>query len=174
MLRLFLLRHAKAAQPADGGADIDRPLEPRGREAALAMAAYMTERGYGAARVLCSAALRTRETLGLMLPHIAGECEIRLSQRLYGADAPGYLEAIREFGLAESGLMLIGHNPAIAELAAVLAPVGDAEALVAIREKYPTAGLALIGFDHPRWADIGPGSGRLIAFHTPRSIAPRP
>jgi phosphohistidine phosphatase len=171
MLRLMLLRHAKSSWDTSGQPDFDRPLNERGRGAAPAMAAYMAVNGLMPARILCSAAQRAKETLALMLPHLDGDIDICIARRLYQADAPGYLEAMREFGSTEMSLMVIGHNPATEDIAHILAPVGDAAGLAAMKEKYPTAGLAVIGFDVPRWPDIGPGTGRLISFLTPKSIA---
>ncbi|MEJ8574415.1 histidine phosphatase family protein [Microbaculum marinum] len=170
MLRLMLLRHAKSSWDVPGKADFDRPLNERGRAAAPRMASYMAENGLLPERIVCSAALRAVETLALVLPPISADMEIILSRRLYEADGEGYLTAVREAGGTAASLLLVGHNPAMEDVAGLLAPVGDAVALAEMHEKFPTAGLAVIDFDGPRWSDVGPGAGRLIAFHTPKSI----
>ena len=68
--RLFLLRHAHpAAMPAVGWADTDRPLTPHGRRQARELGGTLAQAGIEL--VLCSPALRTRETveeLGLAAP----------------------------------------------------------------------------------------------------------
>lgn len=170
MLRLMLLRHAKSSWDRADLQDFDRPLNERGRQAAPSMAEFIVAHDLVPARILCSAARRARETLALMLPRFDGDIDICIARRLYSADAPGYLEAIRDYGGTEVSLMLIGHNPATEDIAHILAPVGDAAGIEAIRKKYPTGGLAVIGFDEPRWADVGPGGGRLISFHTPKTV----
>jgi phosphohistidine phosphatase len=170
MLRLLLLRHAKSSWEDPELADFDRPLNERGRAAAAAMGTFMAERGFLPTRILCSAALRARETLALVLPFLNGDLDICVAQRLYDSDAPGYLTAVREYGGTELSLMLIGHNPATEDFAHVLAPVGDAAGLAAMKAKFPTTGLVVIGFDLPQWRDVGPGLGRLISFHTPKTI----
>ena len=65
MKRLVLLRHAKSAWNNPALADHDRPLNPRGRAAALAMARAVTE--LAPDLVLCSDAARTRETASLLV-----------------------------------------------------------------------------------------------------------
>ncbi len=170
MLRLLLLRHAKSSWSETGQPDYDRPLNGRGRQAAPAMAAFMAGQALEPGRILCSGAQRAKETLALMLPLLPGDCDICVSRRLYEADATGYLDAIREYALTAGTVMLIAHNPAMEELAHILAPVGDAPSLRAMKQKYPTTGLAVIDFEEPRWSEIGPGGGRLTAFHTPAGI----
>jgi len=60
-LRLILLRHAKSAWP-DGVADKERPLAPRGLEAASLMGEYMAREELLPDLVLVSTARRTQET----------------------------------------------------------------------------------------------------------------
>ena len=65
MKTLWLLRHAKASQGGDGLADRDRPLNARGRDAAARIGRHLAEREVCPELVLCSSALRTRETVEL-------------------------------------------------------------------------------------------------------------
>lgn len=170
MPRLLLLRHAKSSWTDPGRADFDRPLNSRGRSAAPAIAKFMVQQGLLPQRIVCSTAQRARETLALMLPHMASDMEVAFTRRLYEADAEGYLTAARMAGGTANTLMLVGHNPAMEEVAMVLAPAGDARALTLMREKYPTGALAVIDFDGPRWDEIGPGAGHLTAFCTPKML----
>lgn len=170
MIRLLLLRHAKSSWDDPDLKDFDRPLNDRGREAAQLMAAFMGFEGLLPARILCSSAQRTRETLAHLLLHFPEDADICLSRRLYEADAPGYLEAIRDYGATATTLMVIGHNPAMEDVATILAPIGDAPALAAMHEKFPTCGLAVIDFEAPRFSEVDPGGGLLSAFHTPQSV----
>jgi phosphohistidine phosphatase len=170
MPRLLLLRHAKSSWAIAGQPDFDRSLNSRGRAAAAAMGAFMAEHGLSPQRVVCSSAQRARETMALLLPHLADDMKVNFTRRLYEADTDGCLTAAREGGATANTAMLVGHNPALQELASLLAPIGDAVGLAEIHDKFPTAGLAVIDFDAARLSDIGPGAGRLIAFHTPKSI----
>ena len=58
MLRLMLLRHAKTERDATSGKDRDRRLDPRGRDDAPVMAAWMADNGYRADLALVSTATR--------------------------------------------------------------------------------------------------------------------
>src|SRR5438094_761470 len=62
MDRLILLRHAKAENDAPSGDDFDRPLAPRGRREAAAMAGQLAALGIRPDLALVSPSLRTRET----------------------------------------------------------------------------------------------------------------
>lgn len=170
MPRLLLLRHAKSSWADPGRSDFDRPLNARGRASAPALGAFMAAHDLVPQRVVCSAAQRARETFALIMPHLAADMEITVTRKLYEADGEGYLTAIRTAGGTAATLLLVGHNPAMEDVAAVLAVAGDAMALAEMQSKFPTAGLAVIDFDGPRWADIGPGAGRLEGFHTPATI----
>jgi phosphohistidine phosphatase len=66
-------------------------------------------------------------------------------------------------------VLLVGHNPGIAELAAQLAVRGDADGLAALRTKYPTGALAELRPDAQRWSDLARGC-ELVAFVTPKQL----
>ena len=58
---LVIMRHAEADMPWGTG-DFDRPLTRRGREQAPAAGRWLLEHGAVPEMILCSAALRTRQT----------------------------------------------------------------------------------------------------------------
>ncbi|WP_439626436.1 SixA phosphatase family protein [Shinella sp.] len=170
MKRLLLLRHAKSAWP-DGVEDHDRPLGDRGRRDAPRMGIHMAAAGLEPDFALVSSARRTQETWALVAPAFARPCLSRTVPSIYEAAPAAILAAIHEAPDESGTLLVIGHNPGFEELAALLAQQGEANALGRLRTKYPTAGLAVIAFDSERWADIAPGSGRLEAFVTPKTLA---
>lgn len=63
--RLILLRHADSQQ-ASNVKDHDRPITQQGREAACKVAALLQSRGWLPDLVICSNALRTKQTLEAM------------------------------------------------------------------------------------------------------------
>ncbi|MGJ7041801.1 phosphohistidine phosphatase [Shinella sp. BE166] len=170
MRRLLLLRHAKSAWP-DGVEDHDRPLGDRGRRDAPRMGIHMATAGLEPDFALVSSARRTQETWALVAPAFATPCPSRTVPSIYEAAPAAILDAIHAAPDESGTLLVIGHNPGFEELAALLAPQGEAGALGRLRTKYPTAGLAVIAFDSQRWADVAPGSGRLEAFVTPKTLA---
>jgi phosphohistidine phosphatase len=117
---LYLLRHAKSSWDDPALADHDRPLAPRGRRNASALAEHVRREAITPALVLCSTAVRARETLAVVLPAIDVEAEIRLEDGLYGASADDVLARLRSV-TAES-VLVVGHNPTLEDLAARLAP----------------------------------------------------
>jgi phosphohistidine phosphatase len=63
MKTLHLLRHAKSSWKDPGLDDHDRPLSKRGRETAGAIAAYLRRAKIAPDLVICSTAVRARQTL---------------------------------------------------------------------------------------------------------------
>jgi phosphohistidine phosphatase len=171
MLRLLLMRHAKSSWADPAAADYDRPLAPRGEAAAPAMGRHMRASNLAPARVLCSGARRTRQTLVHVIAALGGEPEVVYADALYGAGAEAALALVRADGDGASPLLVVGHNPALHELALGLAATGDAASLAALRAKMSTGALAVIDFAAGGWADIGWNAGHLAAFVRPRDLA---
>lgn len=169
MKTLLLLRHAKSAWP-DGVDDHDRPLAERGRRDAPRMGAYMAEVGLEPDFALVSSARRTQETWALVAPALGKACPSQTVASIYEAEPAAILAAIHAAPQESGTLLVIGHNPGFEDLAALLAPEGEADTVARLRTKYPTAGLAVIRFDSKRWADIAPGAGRLAAFVAPKTL----
>ena len=165
MLRLILLRHAKSAWP-QGVADRDRPLGPRGRMNAPAMGTYMSEHDLIPALALISPSRRTLETWTEATRDWDKAPELMFEEAIYEAPAARLLGLIHQQSDA-SPLMVVGHNPGMENLAALLLTQKEREKLPG---KYPTAGLCVIDFDAGGWPDVKPGTGTLERFVTPRSL----
>lgn len=167
-MRLWLLRHAKSSWDDPGLDDRDRPLAPRGERAADQMRDYIAAAGIRPALVLCSSALRTRQTLARVLPALGPELEVRIEPSLYTFDAEPLLDRSRAIPEGLASAMLIGHNPAIQELAVGLASTGDR--LDQLAQKYPTGALAEIEFPAGSWNEVGTTPGKLTRFVVPREL----
>lgn len=168
MLRLLLLRHAKAAWPA-GILDVDRPLAQRGQAAALLMGGYLKKERLEPDLAIVSSARRTQETWERVQPYL-GEIEMRPDGRIYEAPVSRLVEVVREVEPGIRTLLIIGHNPGFEDLAKLLIGEGDMDGILRLGQKYPTAGLAVIDFALERWADVAHKSGRLERFVTPKSL----
>ncbi|RRH73977.1 SixA phosphatase family protein [Falsigemmobacter faecalis] len=165
-LRLILTRHAKSDWGDPTAADQARPLNARGRRAAGLMADWLVSRGDLPGEVLCSDALRTRETWELMAPHFATHPpELVLKPALYHAPADVMLAVLR--GAKSPVVMMIGHNPGIAEFAARLLARAPQDSDFT---RYPTGATLVAGFEAETWAEVTPGSGAVIDFMTPRRL----
>jgi phosphohistidine phosphatase len=167
---LLLLRHAKAVAP-DDMADFDRPLSERGRRDAFAAGQLLASRGL-LDLVLCSPAARTRETWEQAQEGGAQARTVEYPQEIYNAAGPELAELIRAVPDDVTTLLIVGHGPAVPELALRLASgggqpdtaTGGPEEL--LREGYPTSGLAELSLEGG-WADLRP-EARLRSFVVPR------
>jgi phosphohistidine phosphatase len=160
---LYLLRHAKSSWDDPTLADHERPLAPRGLKASQLIAAHVQAAGIAPELVLCSTALRARQTLAALVPVLGGEVEIRLEDALYGVGRDKVLARVREVDDSVSSTLVIGHNPTLQELALFLS--GAAEAL----ERFPTGALASLAFS-AAWAALGEDGAELEGFVVPREL----
>ena len=164
--RLVLLRHAKSGYPG-GVADHDRPLATRGQHDAPLAGRWLAESGYRPDAVVCSTALRARQTWELAAASLAEgavpgpETGVRFEPRVYEATVLGLLMLVREFPENKRTVLVVGHNPGIAELT-----VGLAKPPPAPPSRFPTAAMAVLGIDGP-WASTVPAGARLLDFTAP-------
>jgi phosphohistidine phosphatase len=176
--KLVLLRHAKSAWP--DVPDHDRPLAPRGRRDAPVMGRWLRTNGYVPDRVLCSTARRARETWQLARDGLGADPPVSFERRVYQASARELLDLAREMPSAVATLLIVGHDPAMHELALMLARTGPAgggtggdavprATFDQMRAKFPTAAVAVLELTGS-WDQLGPGTAELTAFVIPREI----
>ena len=171
MPTLFLLRHAKSSWDDAGASDHERALAPRGRRATKVLARYLREQGIVPEVVLCSSARRAVDTLAGLGSSIGSPASTSIEDELYGATAEELLERLRRVPDRAESVLLIGHNPALADLGILLAGGGDRDALARLRTKLPTAALVALDFDG-RWRELGPAAGTLRFVVAPRDLPP--
>lgn len=170
MRRLMLLRHAKSDRSDPGARDQDRVLNARGREAAPRVGVYMASHGLIPDLVLSSPAARTRETWDLVAPAFSTPPQVLYDERIYQNVPDVLLTLITQTKPAVHVLLLVGHNPSLGTLAEMLTASGHGDARQRLREKFPTAALAVIDFPIDAWNRIHPHSGRLDRLITPRLL----
>lgn len=159
---LLLMRHAHAASPTGWLADAQRPLSPTGLEDALSAGAWLRESCAPPDAVLCSPAVRTRETLALLT---RAECPLptpTFEPRIYEATLGELLEVIEDHIGSQpetERLWLVGHNPALEQMLFHL----DAAARL---HGMPPAAIAQLQF-HGRSPPTDPGAASIIATWVP-------
>jgi phosphohistidine phosphatase len=168
--RLILLRHAKSAWDNPSIADFERPLSNRGRKASPLVGAYLARRSFVPGLVLSSSAKRASETLDLASAGWQTKPTIRKLKSLYLAMPREMLRRVQAVGREPDCVMLVGHNPGIADLANWLCGHGKAEQRAGLARKFPTGAVAVIEFDVEDWADVDAETGRLVDFATPKQI----
>jgi phosphohistidine phosphatase len=166
---LFLMRHAKSSWDDPQLADEDRPLTRRGRKAAGRMADYLHGAGFKPSIVLCTSALRTRETLELLRPALPKETMVKVEPRLYAASSKELLTRLRRLSAAATSVLVIGHNPAMQDL--VLGLASKNPKLKAVRGKFPTAALAVLEAPIDEWRQLVPGEASLVDFVSPKGLS---
>jgi phosphohistidine phosphatase len=170
---ILLLRHAKSGWGQAGLDDHDRPLNRRGEHAAEAMADHVVRNAPRPDLILCSTAVRTRQTLAPLLHRLTSPAPpISLEKGLYLASEETLLERLRALPEAINTVLLIGHNEGIGELAESLAGSGRATDLAALHAKYPTGTLATLRAPAARWHDLARQSAELLSFVRPRDLLP--
>ncbi|MHC1480981.1 SixA phosphatase family protein [Frateuria aurantia] len=156
MHELVLLRHAEAEIDSPDGGDIGRALTERGRRAAHAAGQWLLGHGVQPVRVLCSPASRTRQTLE-QIQAALGTAETLIAPEIYEA-TPGELLALLDNHLDAGTVLLVGHNPGLERLVALLLEGRSDEF-----RGMPTAGIAVLHLDQA----LEPASARLNAFWSP-------
>ncbi|MEH3129763.1 MAG: histidine phosphatase family protein [Mycolicibacterium neoaurum] len=163
MRTLLLLRHAKSDYPADT-VDHQRPLAPRGeREAGLA-GEWLRSHAPTVDAVLCSTAIRTRQTL----ERTGIDAPVSFVDRLYDSTPGIVLTEINGIGDEVSTLLVVGHEPVMSGLALGLAgDDSDPVTVAEIESKYPTSAISRLEV-RCSWRDLRLGGARLAEFQVPR------
>jgi phosphohistidine phosphatase len=173
MLRLLVLRHAKAAAH-DEKHDRERPLVARGREDAARIGRAMRENSYIPRLVLCSPSARTMQTWEAVAPEIGSSAVLEIREALYDASEGTILACIQDVRKPAPILLYVGHNPGLERFARrmVRSPEDDAERrrCKAMAREFPTAALAVIDFEAAAWHHIAPATGVLSDFVSPGDL----
>lgn len=117
-MKLHLLRHAKTNQISPTGKDFDRELLPKAYEQLQEFREFYTQNPFQVGHILCSSAVRTRQTLD-QIKDLFADVPVTFLDELYLASAGELLKIINELQSPED-ILLIGHNEGISELASEL------------------------------------------------------
>jgi phosphohistidine phosphatase len=159
MLTLLILRHAKSGHE-DGLPDEARTLTERGRKASRKMGKVALEHDLVPERILCSTAVRARDTALGFLATAEGSGPITYLSELYLAEPAAYVKALTEHGGDAERVMVVGHNPGLEDL------VTD---LTGERVTLPTAALVECSLEIRKWAELTFESrGELRRFFRPK------
>jgi phosphohistidine phosphatase len=129
---------------------------------------YLDAEGIHPELALCSSALRARATLARVLPALGTELEVRIEPTLYTFEADVILDRVGRISTDVTSVLLVGHNPAMQDLATRVADRGDG--LHDLARKYPTAALAEVTFGDGKWDTLADRPGELVRFITPRHL----
>jgi len=141
--------------------DFDRPLKKRGREAAERIGQRIGAETLSNPLVICSPAVRTRETAEIVLTSANLNVEPRFEERIYEASLRELVSIVTEIPDDKDVAIIIGHNPGFEELLSF--STGE-------YRRMPTCALAKIGFEVVSWKDVRAGEGNLEWFIAPKEL----
>lgn len=164
MKYLYLIRHAKSSWDNPGLADIDRPLNKRGKRDAPFMGERLKKHGVKPDMIYSSPAKRARKTARVIAERVGYPVEDIVEQRnIYSSDMNLLLGVIRSTGSNVEHLFLVGHNYVLTDLAEQL----TSETLGNV----PTAGIVGVAFNVSSWEDVAGGRGEMLFFDYPKKHA---
>ena len=171
--RLLLLRHAQS-DSGYTGKDKERPLASEGVSEAATLGYYIRDNGWSPDCVLCSDALRTRETLR----HVSKSLYYNLVTdktvflpALYSGGVEDYLLHIQQCNDAARTIMLVGHQPNLPIFARMLAsPDSFRKPVAQIFDRYFPATLSIFSCAINRWEDLRYGENSLVDVVNPNNL----
>ena len=157
---IYLVRHAKSSWEHPGLADIDRPLNNRGKKNAPEMGSRLKNQQIFPDLLISSPAKRAYNTALAMAEEIGYSKEdIVIDDDLYHGGEQSLFDIIRGQNEEYQSIMLFFHNPGITWFSNQLCNFYIAN--------IPTAGVVSIGISTP-WNKVTAGSGELIFFDYPK------
>jgi len=158
---LYLLRHAKSSWKDAALSDFERPLKERGREAAEQMGLFLASKKATVSELKVSPAVRTRQTVEIVLRHAPLGVEPQFDQRIYEASLSTLVQVVSEIADGKQSAMLVGHNPGMEEMLTLLTHE---------TRHMPTGALARITLDCASWQEAGRGAGKLDWCVIPKDL----
>jgi phosphohistidine phosphatase SixA len=163
MKTLLVLRHAKSSWKDTDIPDHDRPLNKRGKQDAPHMGLLLRSEDLLPDLIVSSTAKRARDTVKYVAEESGYGGDILWSESLYAAEAQAYIELLSSLPAVYGRVMVVGHNPGLEELVAMLTDEW---------EPMPTAALAEITLQIDNWSDIGYDPvGKLVKVWRPKELS---
>lgn len=161
MLRLTLIRHARAEPERTGQEDWERVLDGIGEREAVRMGRSLQRRHLQPARLACSTAVRAMSTAQLLASELGYPSNaIVADERLYLISATDLLDWLRHQEHTAEHLMIVAHNPGLSDFAARIAALPTVDAL-------PTCASYTLRFAIEHWRELNWGSGVDAELDTP-------
>ena len=121
----------------------------------------MREKGIDFDLVLVSTAVRTRETIELIRERAKFRGEVRYDERIYEATVTQLLDVVSQLDSDLESVLLVGHNPGIEELLALL--TGE-------QQHVTTANFAKIKLAATKWSASLANKGTLEWLVRPKEM----
>lgn len=162
MKTLLLMRHAKSSWKHPELADHDRPLTKRGCKDVPRMYEILEDQELIPQVILCSSAVRTKETAELLLEKVKEEVKVDYLDSFYLAEPQVYIQAVASQPDEIERVMVIGHNPGLE---------GALQILSGRIESLPTGAVAYLALPISHWSELSTTTeGDLVEFWRPREL----
>src|SRR5215469_5056059 len=171
MKTLYLFRNPKPSGKDLALDNLDRPLNKRGRETAKTMAAYLRRAKITPDLVVCSTAVRAKQTLEPIAKAIKPP-RVAFESRIYGVAQPELLEYFRGLPETVGCALMIGHKPGLHDLALALADTKSRKRLPPAEGKFPTGAMVAFRFDGA-WKELRSNAATVLSFTSPKEIVAR-
>ena len=121
MKEIYVLRHAKSSWDNSNLSDFDRPLADRGISDAKKMSNFLKDMNIKIDKVLCSNAIRAKETFDLTADGFNFEIDkATYSDKLYFGHTTTIIQDLKELDESLNNILIVGHNPTLHYLVEIL------------------------------------------------------
>ncbi len=163
--QLILFRHGKSDWDTPSDSDFDRPVSPRGITEIPLIANKIATLITNETRIICSPAVRTRDSLTLAQPFWP-ECKTIFDERIYEAGTSQLLASLQDYG-EHSSVIIIGHNPGLAMLLHLFLQDGPWTSQTA---HFPTSAAAVLSSSVSHCGLMNAQCAHLIALLKPKDL----
>ncbi|MBL0320181.1 MAG: histidine phosphatase family protein [Alphaproteobacteria bacterium] len=158
MRHIYVLRHAQKDNRSKES-DRDVPLTAHGKEQAKNLGVFLKTQTIQPTVILCSDALRTRETAEHLLQGWEREQDVIFSHELYYTTAGGILTTVQKLDDHVQSVLLVGHNPGIHQFVMLMSDFKDVATLQKLKIEFPPGAFVGMALAIDNWGDAAPGQG---------------
>lgn len=167
MKTLSLLRHAEAEQPL-GVRDFDRGLSSYGAQMAPRLGRRLEQKNFMPDLIVTSPAARTIATAQIISYELGYPVESMVFRdEIYQASLTSLLQVVRSFEENLNHVLLIGHNPALSQLASYLCQSPHEQRAPS---HMATCALFRVALGIEYWALVEQGCGQFNEYDTPENV----
>ena len=162
MKEIYVLRHAKSSWDNSNLSDFERPLAERGISDAKKMSNFLKDMNIKIDKVLCSNAIRAKETFDLTADGFNFEIDkATYSDKLYFGDTTTIIQDLKELDESLNNILIVGHNPTLHYLVEILTN----ESI----NRFTTCNLATISHDG-EWVSLNSQQCSLKSLIRPKEL----
>ncbi len=162
MKEIYVLRHAKSSWDNSNLSDFERPLADRGISDAKKMSKFLKDINIKIDKVLCSNAIRAKETFDLTADGFNFEIDkATYLDKLYFGDTTTIIQDLKELDESLNNILIVGHNPTLHYLVEILTN----ESI----NRFTTCNLAAISHDG-EWVSLNSQQCSLKSLIRPKEL----